>query len=99
MDGDGRWSCGIWKKDLSFEDQKQACPKHLFIPPMLAPWAETLDGDDDFVSYTNKINGQPFVNGQGGYTSEEISSVGALEFIGDPVIDDLKENMGGRVVG
>jgi hypothetical protein len=51
------------------------------------------------VSYTNKINGQPFVNGQGGYTSEEISSVGALEFIGDPVIDDLKENMGGRVVG
>ena len=99
MDGDGRWSCGIWKKDLSFEDQKQACPKHLFIPPMLAPWAETLDGDDDFVSYTNKINGQPFVNGQGGYTSAEIASAGELQFIGDPAIDDLKENMGGRVVG
>ena len=98
MDGDGRWSCGFWKKDLSFEDQKQGCPKHLFIPPMLS-WAESSDGDNDFVSYTNKYNGKAFINGQGGYSSEEISSAEDLRAIGDPVIDDLKENMGARVIG
>ena len=99
LDGDARWSCAKHKKDISVEDQRLACDKHLFIPELLEPWAEVLDGTDEFVSYKNKLNGNEFINGLGGFTSKEISVCAEPAVLGDLVINELKENFDAEVTG
>jgi len=99
LDGDARWSCAKHKKDISVEDQRLACDKHLFIPELLEPWATVLDGTDEFVSYKNKLNGNEFINGLGGFTSKEISVCAEPAVLGDLVINELKENFDAEVTG
>jgi hypothetical protein len=76
-----------------------ACDKHLFIPELLEPWAEVLDGTDEFVSYKNKLNGNEFINGLGGFSSKEISVCAEPAVLGDLVINELKENFDAEVTG
>ena len=76
-----------------------ACDKHLFIPELLAPWAEVLDGTEEHVSYKNKLTGHEFVNGWGGYSSKEISRAKDVNAIGDPDIDFWKESFQAEVIG
>ena len=99
IDGDARWSCAKHKKDIGVEDQRLACDKHLFIPELLEPWAEVLDGTEEHVSYKNKLTGHEFVNGWGGYSSKEISRARDVNAIGDPDIDHWKESFQAEVIG
>src|SRR5690606_41321052 len=39
LDGDRRWSCAFWKKDLTPAEQKRACGQHLYLPGC-TPWEE-----------------------------------------------------------
>lgn len=48
-DGDSRWSCARWKRDLTVDEQRQGCPTHLFIP-QLVPF-EQIDAGEDWVDY------------------------------------------------
>lgn len=100
LDGDARWVCEKFEKDLSGEDQKLGCDSHNFIPPMLDHWAEPTDSDGDNVHYVNKLNGKPFVNGPGGYKSSEIAAVVDVSIIGDDTTEMLKEEFpGAELVG
>ena len=99
LDGDARWSCSKHQKDLGHEDQRLGCEQHLFIPNLLANWADTIDGDDTFVRYRNKSTGAEFVNGKGGFTSKEMAAVIDVSILGDPLVETFKENFDAVVVG
>ncbi|MBZ9984962.1 oxidoreductase [Mesorhizobium sp. BR-1-1-8] len=45
MGGDASWSCARWSKPLSVQEQKDACPAHLFIPALVP--GELLDVDEE----------------------------------------------------
>ncbi len=43
LDGDARWTCERWDRDLSADDQRAGCPRHLFIPQLVP--GEQIDCD------------------------------------------------------
>lgn len=50
-DGDQRWSCALWGKDLTLAEQKEGCDQHLFIPALL-PWpVEDADPEENSITY------------------------------------------------
>jgi hypothetical protein len=62
MTGDAHWSCARWAKPLSVEEQKAACPAHLYVPGMV-PGAQT-DADEDAETVTYTLwNGKTWVDG------------------------------------
>lgn len=65
MSGDGHWSCSRHSKPISFDEQKLACPNHLWIPGMFP--GEQLDADEaaETVTYRRHINGELYVDGAG----------------------------------
>ena len=100
VDGDGRWSCQKHKRDISTQEQRQACDDHRFIPDLLGNWAEKSGRvQDGNVPYKNLRTGAEFINGDGGYSSREISAVQDIKFIGSAETDALKEKMNARVIG
>jgi hypothetical protein len=44
LDGDARWSCARWNRDLTLDEQKAACPSHLFNPDTVP--GEQTDADE-----------------------------------------------------
>lgn len=94
MDGDGRWSCALKEKDLTVDDQLAGCTMHLMIPA-LVPYAEPVDGGNNWVQYKHKANGREFVNGHGRqmgdmpmFTSQELQHCPAALLDG---IAEIKE--------
>jgi hypothetical protein len=63
MTGDAHWSCARWNKPLSFDEQKEACPAHLFDPDLIP--GEQIDSDEiaETVTYRMK-NGDLWIDGQ-----------------------------------
>lgn len=51
LDGERRWSCAFWQKDLSVAEQMEGCGQHLFIPALL-PFGAPLDADQEKNSIT-----------------------------------------------
>src|SRR5690606_33521849 len=70
LDGDRRWSCAFWKKDLTLNEQKRGCGQHLFIPGC-TPW-EVVDAnpEDNSITYDRHKNG-----GVGGLDSVTLREV------------------------
>lgn len=70
LDGDRRWSCARWKKDLSRTEQTAGCSEHLYIPGV-TPW-EVVDADpeDNSITYDRHKNG-----GVGGLNSVTLREV------------------------
>jgi hypothetical protein len=63
MSGDAHWSCARWAKPLGVEEQKAACPTHLYIPAMVP--GEQVDASDEDETVTYKLwNGKTWVDGQ-----------------------------------
>lgn len=60
---DAHWSCARWNKPLSFDEQKEACPAHLFDCALIN--AEQIDSDEvaETVTYQLK-DGSIWVDGQ-----------------------------------
>lgn len=62
MDGDGRWTCARWAKDLSLDEQKAGCPNHLFIPDLVP--GEQIDADEAAETITYRMaDGSTWVDG------------------------------------
>ena len=99
MDGDGRWHCERHSKDLTTQDQREGCQYHLMIPPLLETWAEPKDSDYQSVTYNNRLTGNEFSNGKGGYSSKEIAACQSVEIIGNPIVDEIKDEFDAKVVG
>lgn len=70
LDGDRRWSCARWKKNLSLTEQKAGCSEHLFVPAT-TPW-EVVDADpqENSITYPDYKNG-----GAGGLDSATLREV------------------------
>jgi len=78
-DGDGRWSCALWKADIPHDAALAGCEKHLFIPALLKRWGEAVDASNDegWVEYRAR-DGLMFRNGPWGvesYTSKELHAM------------------------
>lgn len=72
--GDQRWSCARWEKDLSVSEQKEACGQHLYIPPLL-PWL-VIDANPEENSITYAApSGERKNGGLGGMDSATLREV------------------------
>lgn len=74
LDGDRRWSCARWGRDLSVPEQIAACDQHLFIPA-LTPWpVKDADPVENSITYEGGIiNGGP-----GGRSSTALRELAAV---------------------
>lgn len=94
---EGRWSCALG------ESMKPGCAEHRYIPILLESFAEPTDGSQEgnWVMYRHKTTGNEFVNGSipGGYSSQEIQLCEDKEMLGDDVVNSLKNEFDGQVVG
>lgn len=103
---DGRWRCEYHGKELTNEEQVQACDEHLFIPA-LVPYAHTVDSGEGWITYALKDRAQEFTNcGASGfpaadtphYSSQELAALVAPDVIGNPAIESVREVFGGEIV-
>lgn len=51
LDGDARWSCARFGRDLSLDEQKAACPAHLFNPTAVPGEQTDCDEAGEWVLY------------------------------------------------
>lgn len=61
----GQWSCGAKGRLISDAEQRTGCNTHLMIPS-LVPYAEPVDGGENFVVYRHTQTGKLFTNGPDG---------------------------------
>jgi len=63
LDGDAAWTCARWAKPLLADEQRAACPSHLFIPGLVP--GEQIDVDEQAETVTYRLaNGDLWVDGQ-----------------------------------
>lgn len=102
MTGQG-WVCERFEKALSYDDQKAACGSHLFIPD-LVPYADVVDGSDDWIGYRHKTNGTHFANITADCTREMVPEQFTVGYVSEElaicnsstVADQLVENIKNR---
>jgi hypothetical protein len=51
LDGDARWSCSRWNRDLTLDEQKVGCPQHLFNPTTIPGEQTDVDYENERVTY------------------------------------------------
>lgn len=56
MTGDAHWSCSRWAKPLGIEEQKAACPAHLYIPALVP--GEQVDASEEDETVTYKLRSE-----------------------------------------
>lgn len=61
-DGGAHWSCDRHTKPLTFDEQKEGCPNHLFLPGMVPGAQIDVDGEQETVTY-KLANGATYVDG------------------------------------
>lgn len=62
MGGDALWSCARWAKPLSIDEQKEACPTHLYLPGLVAGEQTEADEEAETITYLLR-NGKEWVDG------------------------------------
>lgn len=70
------WKCEVKAQTLTTAQQRVGCSQHLMIPA-LVPYAEPIDGGENYVVYRHKTSGAEFINGAAtagmpGFTSAEL---------------------------
>ena len=67
----GGWKCQLKGKDLSVDEQVDACSSHVFSPDMVN--AFPINGDYEGTSIQYEVrSGGTFINGEGGFPSKEL---------------------------
>lgn len=61
--GDAAWSCQRWAKPLSPDEQRAACPAHLYVPDLVPGTMGEVDQDAETISYTLH-DGRTWVDGR-----------------------------------
>jgi len=51
LDGDARWSCARWGRDLTLDEQRVGCPQHLFNPTTIPGEQTDVDHENERVTY------------------------------------------------
>jgi len=103
FDAPGEWYCNHHKRFLSVDDQRAACPQHIYPPSMMESWALVCDSDEyhNAIQYVNQKNGERFWNGDGKefYSSKELFSCVDKSFIANPEMEEVMSAFDGKVVG
>lgn len=91
----GVWTCGAdgITSTLSTQTQRDGCPRHVYIPPLLAALGEPVDTSPaGGVVYQAKDGGQ-FVNGPGAgeFASAEIRTAADPRVLSQPDVQALKQ--------
>ena len=94
-EGFARWSCNLLKEDITEDLQRNGCTEHRYIPPLLENVATIVGADGNNVKYQRKSDGFKFVNGDGGYDSNEIRH--GLPMLGDSGVEDIRAVFGARI--
>jgi len=94
-----RWSCEKHGRDLTIEDQKNACDDHLLLPGLVS-FADAIDAGEDWIEFKNIMDGAVWRHGAGGEgtwsTEELMRTPGPL--VGEKAVEAVKEVLGGTVV-
>lgn len=62
LDGDARWSCARWAKDLTIDEQRAGCANHLFNPSLVP--GEQVDADEANERVTYRLaSGDVWIDG------------------------------------
>lgn len=95
MQGEGQWSCGHHKDDLTQVAQRTGCPSHRYIPILLERFATQSDYVNGDVVYTDTA-GLPFANGDGlgALTSHEIRAAESKSMLGAVAV--MKRQLAGQ---
>lgn len=73
VDGERRWTCARWGKDLSLQEQKEGCDQHLFLPALIPSPVADADEEENSISYDNGMkNGG--VGGLDSWTLREVEN-------------------------
>lgn len=94
------WKCEFKGIRLTVEQQK-GCDEHRHIPSLLSNWAEMIDANGHDVSYRNRTNGKTFNNSSGSpndYSSLEIYHCPGKASIGDPMVEEIRDEFGAKIV-
>lgn len=82
MSGDAAWSCARWAKPLNPNEQREACPSHLYIPDLVP--GEMLDADEDAETITYRLaDGREWIDGRD-QVAEPATNPEALETTESP---------------
>ena len=54
LTGDASWDCARWSKPLTADEQRAACPAHLFVPDLVP--GEVIDTDEEAETVTYRLN-------------------------------------------
>lgn len=60
--GDGAWSCARWAKPLAVDEQKAACPAHLYLPSLIDGEQVDCSEEEEWIEYRLR-NGQIWRDG------------------------------------
>jgi hypothetical protein len=97
---DSTWRCERYDADgIPVDYQRQGCESHV-LHPDLVPWSRK-DGLDDWTA-VYVIDGRDVANGEGDvhvYTSREILANPKMCSLGDEVVEKLRAEFDGRIVG
>lgn len=73
-EGNSKWKCEKFSDLIPFEAQAKGCKSHQYIPILLQAHGTPVDCTDAGVVY-RKEDASTFVNGPGGYSSEQLMEV------------------------
>ena len=96
-DGNARWTCQLKDKDLSYDDQIEACDQHAYDPMFMTKWGEMTETSDKdgWIEYTMP-DGRKFKNGFRSlnvFSSEELHSF-TPDLVHNPVVEKLRQEFG-----
>lgn len=63
MSGDAAWSCARWQKPLTIDEQRTACPAHLYVPALVPGEMGDVDDEAETISYTLH-DGRTWIDGR-----------------------------------
>lgn len=94
---DAAWQCEVHHKTLSYAEQKAGCTDHLYIPKLI-PFADAIDGGENFIEYQVRDTDRTFINSPtpGHYLSREIHMLDK-SMVGDKTVNEMKDIFGAEV--
>lgn len=98
-DKDAKWKCG---RGLEMAPE---CGDHI-VNPALLPWAEPIDGTEEWVQYRIRKTGREFINcARSSFPAREVAHYSSAELvrcvpaaIGDPAVEAARVSLGAVVV-
>lgn len=100
MDGDARWSCAFYGRDLTVAEQRMGCPNHVYIPALVPMEFKGGDEAGNYAEYEHQ--GRTVRNGSGDanvFTSAEFYAAqdGGFEALTNDFAEYLRTNFGARI--